>query len=106
MHLDLLKWITSACPFSSGTATADFVKKMMGRVNYGVLKAAAEQLGVQGLPATFTATALEDSEMVQALHHSLLEVHLEEGALVCPETGRRFPVSRGIPNMLLNEDEV
>jgi uncharacterized protein YbaR (Trm112 family) len=36
----------------------------------------------------------------------LLQVHLEEGALVCPETGRRFPVSKGIPNMLLNEDEV
>ena len=27
------------------------------------------------------------------------------GDLVCPETGRRFPVSDGIPNMLLNEDE-
>ena len=26
--------------------------------------------------------------------------------LVCPETGRKFPVTDGIPNMLLNEDEV
>ena len=25
---------------------------------------------------------------------------------VCPETGRKFPVADGIPNMLLNEDEV
>ncbi|MFS7888300.1 putative multifunctional methyltransferase subunit Trm112 [Helianthus anomalus] len=33
-------------------------------------------------------------------------VHLEEGALVCLETGRRFPVNKGIPNMLLHEDEV
>ncbi|KAK6911317.1 Trm112-like [Dillenia turbinata] len=38
-------------------------------------------------------------------HHALLELHLEEGALVCPETGRRFPVNKGIPNMLLHEDE-
>ena len=29
-----------------------------------------------------------------------------EGALICPETGRRFPITGGIPNMLLNEDEV
>lgn len=29
-----------------------------------------------------------------------------EGSLICPETGRKFPVSKGIPNMLLNEDEV
>jgi multifunctional methyltransferase subunit TRM112 len=34
------------------------------------------------------------------------QVHLEEGALICPETGRRFPVTKGVPNMLLNEDEV
>jgi hypothetical protein len=26
--------------------------------------------------------------------------------LVCPETGRKFPVNKGIPNMLLHEDEV
>lgn len=37
---------------------------------------------------------------------SYTQVCLEEGSLVCPETGRRFPVSKGIPNMLLNEDEV
>jgi multifunctional methyltransferase subunit TRM112 len=34
------------------------------------------------------------------------QVCLEEGILICPETGRRFPVAKGIPNMLLNEDEV
>jgi multifunctional methyltransferase subunit TRM112 len=34
-----------------------------------------------------------------------MQVHLEEGTLVCPETGRRFPVNKGIPNLLLNEDE-
>ena len=27
-----------------------------------------------------------------------------EGELECPESGRRFPVSEGIPNMLLTED--
>ena len=29
-----------------------------------------------------------------------------EGDLECPETGRKFPVAEGIPNMLLREDEV
>jgi multifunctional methyltransferase subunit TRM112 len=53
-----------------------------------------------------TAEALQDEAFLRAFHHALLEVHLEEGALVCPETGRRFLVSKGIPNMLLNEDEV
>jgi len=35
----------------------------------------------------------------------MLQVVLEEGALVCPETGRKFAVNKGIPNLLLQEDE-
>ncbi|KAJ0591093.1 hypothetical protein HanIR_Chr04g0204561 [Helianthus annuus] len=49
---------------------------------------------------------VESDEFLRKFHYALLEVHLEEGALVCPETGRRFPVNKGIPNMLLHEDEV
>ena len=47
----------------------------------------------------------EDTDFLQLYHHALLEVTLEEGALICPETGRKFPVSKGIPNLLLHEDE-
>ena len=46
-----------------------------------------------------------DEDFLRTFHHILLEVQVEEGALVCPETGRRFPISKGIPNLLLNEDE-
>lgn len=49
---------------------------------------------------------LEDEDFLKLYHHALLEVTLQEGALICPETGRRFPVVKGIPNLLLNEDEV
>jgi multifunctional methyltransferase subunit TRM112 len=49
---------------------------------------------------------LNDEEFLRVFHHALLEVHLEEGALICPETGRRFVVNQGIPNLLLTEDEV
>ncbi|XWS21510.1 hypothetical protein CRYUN_Cryun30bG0060600 [Craigia yunnanensis] len=47
-----------------------------------------------------------DLEFLRKFHHTLLELHLAEGAFVCPETGRKFPVNKGIPNMLLHEDEV
>ncbi len=36
----------------------------------------------------------------------LLEIDIINADLVCPETGRKFPVADGVPNMLLNEDEV
>lgn len=33
------------------------------------------------------------------------QVEVLEGTLQCPESGRLFPISRGIPNMLLNDEE-
>ena len=63
--------------------------------------------GESKLPETVTEGMLkDDEEFLRAFHHALLELMLEEGALVCPETGRRFPVHKGVPNLLLHEDEV
>ena len=47
-----------------------------------------------------------DSDFLRRAHHVLLEVEVINGDLVCPETGRKFPIADGVPNMLLNEDEV
>jgi multifunctional methyltransferase subunit TRM112 len=40
------------------------------------------------------------------LNRALFDVYLVEGYLICPDTGRRFPVKDGIPNMILHEDEI
>ena len=40
------------------------------------------------------------------LFSHVFQVEVQKGFLVCPETSRKFPVENGIPNMLLNEDEV
>ena len=40
------------------------------------------------------------------LHRVLFDVYLVEGWLVCPDTGRKFPVKECIPNMILHEDEI
>ena len=34
------------------------------------------------------------------------KVDIVSGDLECPESGRKFPITRGIPNMLVNENEV
>jgi len=62
-------------------------------------------LGQIGLPDSVTEEMLQNEDFLKLLHHVLLEVHLEEGSLICPETGRKFSVAQGIPNLLLNEDE-
>merc|ERR1712181_206066 len=47
-----------------------------------------------------------DMDFLRKAHHALLEIEVINGDLVCPETSRKFPVTDGIPNMLLNEDEI
>ena len=47
-----------------------------------------------------------DEESLRKTHHALFEIEVVQGDLICPETGRKFPIKQGIPNMLLNEDEV
>mmetsp|Transcript_8258 Transcript_8258/g.18857 ORF Transcript_8258/g.18857 Transcript_8258/m.18857 type:complete len:134 (-) Transcript_8258:112-513(-) len=62
--------------------------------------------GLPDLPAAVPAEYSSDEEFLRRLHVVLFDVHLVEGKLVCPESGREFPVNDRIPNMLLNDDEV
>ncbi|KAK3195771.1 hypothetical protein Dsin_027081 [Dipteronia sinensis] len=85
----------------------DFLKNMFLKVDWKALVDASRSLGYAELPEeTPESSAIDSDDFLRKFHHALLELHLEEGALVCPETERKFPVTKGIPNMLLHEDEV
>ena len=43
---------------------------------------------------------------LQNVYKVLMDIHIMEGFLICPDTGRKFFISDGIPNMVLHEDEV
>ena len=45
-------------------------------------------------------------EFLQNLHIVLFDISIFEGTLICPESGREFPIERGITNMLLHDDEI
>ena len=47
-----------------------------------------------------------DNSVIANLYRVLFDVYVIEGWLVCPDTGRKFPVKDGIPNMILHEDEI
>lgn len=84
------------------------MSRMLPRLDWPTVRVAAEAVGViQDLPEELNLeNSANDSELLQKLHHLLLEIDIVEGQLQCPETGRIFPITQGIPNMLLNEDEV
>mmetsp|Transcript_7564 Transcript_7564/g.8683 ORF Transcript_7564/g.8683 Transcript_7564/m.8683 type:complete len:124 (+) Transcript_7564:99-470(+) len=85
----------------------EFIKNMIPKLDYNVLRNAAKQLDeTVDLPEVLTDEMKEDESVLKKLHTALMEVTVIEGNLICPESGRKFPVKNGIPNMLLNEDEV
>lgn len=84
----------------------EFITRMISRIEWDALKQAAESLGVEDLPAEVIPEYEKNEEFLRKAHHALMEVEVVEGCLVCPESGREFPIKDGIPNMLLNEDEV
>jgi multifunctional methyltransferase subunit TRM112 len=47
-----------------------------------------------------------DDALAANLFRLLFEIHVLEGVLVCPDTGREFPIKDGIPNMVLHADEL
>lgn len=87
---------------------ADFIQKMLVKLDYCAFLEAAKTLNVaEGLPEEYNVeTHANDEEVLRKVHHALLDVHVKKGLLICPESGREFTIQAGIPNMLLREDEV
>lgn len=83
----------------------EFVARMIPKVEWTALQQAADSLSLAEVPSGPVDGYERDEEFLRKMHHLLLEVEVMEGTLQCPESGRLFPISRGIPNMLLNEEE-
>ncbi|XP_033638704.1 multifunctional methyltransferase subunit TRM112-like protein [Asterias rubens] len=85
----------------------DFIARMIPRLEWKALYESAQTLNVVGkLPSEPVADYESNEEFLKEAHRVMLEVEVTDGFLVCPESGRKFPIKNGIPNMLLNEDEV
>ena len=84
----------------------EFLVRMIDRLEYPVLVHALEMIGMKGfLPVLLPEKFQEDEEFMKNLHHALLEIDIIEGEMVCPVSGRKFPIKDGIPNMLLTDEE-
>ncbi|PCH34624.1 Trm112p-domain-containing protein [Wolfiporia cocos MD-104 SS10] len=83
---------------------SDFLRGFLPRIEWAALVDASRQLGDTSLPAE--QPEMLDDDFLQKLHHVLLEIHVEEGAMICPNCHHVYPISNGIPNMLLAEHEI
>ncbi|XP_003738375.1 multifunctional methyltransferase subunit TRM112-like protein [Galendromus occidentalis] len=86
--------------------SSEFIQRMLPKLDWPAFLKAAQTLGVGSQLPDSPPTETTDETVLRSIHHALVEVEVIEGELICPETERKFPISNGIPNMLLNEDEI
>jgi multifunctional methyltransferase subunit TRM112 len=81
----------------------EFIKHMLNKIDWTALVSAAKDVGIT-IPDTLPEN--RDEEFLKNVHHVLLDIHVKEGEMTCPHCNRSYPISQGIPNMLLKEDEM
>ena len=92
------------CEIRESEPDAEFVQHMLPTLHWPALHGAAAAVGFDLLPPSAEAAAkllAEDPAFVKVLHTVLMDLHVLEGTLVCPESGQEFPITDGIPNMIL-----
>lgn len=84
----------------------DFIKDMIPNLNWPALLQATRDIGVDTLPENIEPELIEDNDFIDALHHILMNIHVLDGKLICPESNHVFEVKNGIPDMMLPEDVI
>lgn len=102
-----LKLTATDVNVGSSEFNCDFIKRMIPKLDYTVLKTVSDSVGHgEELPSELSSDWEQNENLLKVLHKTLMDIDVVEGYLECPETGRKFPIKNGIPNMLANEDEV
>ena len=82
-----------------------FVKGILSMLDWPTLVQGASQMGLTTLPPTLSEEMAQEPEFLRALYHVLMNVHLVKGMLICPDTGREFPVTNSIVDFTMEEEE-
>lgn len=82
-----------------------FVKGVLPILDWNSLVQGASQMGLTTLPPSLAEEMAQDEDFLRALYHVLMNVHLVKGMLTCPDTGREFPVTNGIVDFSMEEEE-
>lgn len=115
----------SKIEYEESPMDTEFVRALLPKINYKALLFGIQQISpvcatekidvIPELPDSIESISDEDGNLgttcidealLKQIHTMLFDVHVVEGHLVCPGTGRRFPITMGIPNMILHEDEI
>mmetsp|Transcript_1335 Transcript_1335/g.1775 ORF Transcript_1335/g.1775 Transcript_1335/m.1775 type:complete len:124 (+) Transcript_1335:45-416(+) len=84
----------------------NFIRHIIQTLEWNVFCQAASLVGVDSLPPEINEENLKDTNFLKAVHHVMMDIHVIEGELRCPATGKIYEIIDGIPNMMLTEEEL
>ena len=83
----------------------EFAKHTLPILDWERLVEGARSMGLETLPPAVSPELANDAGFLRALYGVLMNVRLINGMLTCSETGKEFPVTDGIVNFMLEENE-
>ncbi|KAJ3105330.1 hypothetical protein HDU97_008227 [Phlyctochytrium planicorne] len=81
-----------------------FLRRFMVKLSWPALVQTAFVLGLDQLPQDLPEEV--DEALLRRVHMIIMETEVKSGRMICPGCGHVFPIKDGIPNMLLQENEV
>ncbi|KAJ8327737.1 hypothetical protein BDV3_003515 [Batrachochytrium dendrobatidis] len=90
---------TIEADFSSG-----FIRRLIPKIHWPAFVHTALSIGIDILPETLPEEPNE--ELLHLIHKVALETRVKQGKMVCLGCKHEYVITNGIPNMLLQENEV
>ena len=84
----------------------ELIKNVLPKLNWSVLKQSANELQLADLPNELPSDYASDVAFLQSVHDLIMDIHILQGFLLCPNCARKYPIINGVPNMILKDDEV
>jgi multifunctional methyltransferase subunit TRM112 len=85
----------------------DLVKRMLKKLDLPALTSACKDVGLYKFDfENLKSEEFENVDILKYIHHCIFEFTIQTGELQCPGCGKGFPINDGIPNLILNDDEI
>ena len=101
-----LRVVATAVADSAVDFNGPLIVRMLEKLDWGAFRNAVHELEWDSVPDEPSKELLEDEAFLQKMHQILVARQVTEGELQCRGCGRRYPITNGIPNMLLTDDEI
>lgn len=86
-----------------------FLLHILGSIDWNGLRATLLQLGDARLPLLPEEKPVhieQDQQLLKQIHSILFDTNVQNGALKCRNCERMYPIQNGVPDMLLESDEI